>query len=278
LYKFLDEHFEEDSERIKEEFTNSPLIFVPDTNNKYYREYEVLWKDVSNIFGKNRVYLEKYYPKLKKFFLEKLRISEKPNPKDYADVLCSISEKSDVSSEDKKIIIRIYEELNRNLNPDKVENPISEEDWWNDFIEKPIFLTDKGEFWSNDEDIFINDNNELYELFKDEEDIGFLWLPDGYHPDKIKFFIKACSIHYLSENVEIEPLVEKTTLSKDDKRTKLIQDVIPYVLRYLYWSENLKYEKFKGNGTLEKIGAIEVYVTDNLRVRYSITVTPQVNP
>ena len=115
-----------------------------------------------------------------------------------------------------------------------------------------------------------NESKQVYELFKDEEDIGFLWLPDGYHPDKIKFFIKACSIHYLSENVEIEPLVEKTTLSKDDKRTKLIQDVIPYVLRYLYWSENLKYEKFKGNGTLEKIGAIEVYVTDNLRVRYSI--------
>ncbi|MCD6398645.1 MAG: DUF3883 domain-containing protein, partial [Candidatus Aenigmarchaeota archaeon] len=102
------------------------------------------------------------------------------------------------------------------------------------------------------------------------EDIGFLWLPDGYHPDKIKFFIKACSIRYLSENVEIEPLVEKTTLSKDDKRTKLIQDVIPYVLRYLYWSEYAEYEKLKKNGTLEKILAIEVYVTDNLRVRYSI--------
>jgi len=208
LYKFLDDHFEEDSERIKEEFANKRLIFVPDTNNKYYRENEVLWKDVSNIFGKNRVYLEKHYPKLNKFFLEKLGISEKPIPKDYADVLCSISEKSVVSSEDKKIVIRIYEELNRNLNPDKIENPISEEDWWNDFIEKSIFLTDKGEFRSNDGDIFINDTNELYELFKDEEDIGFLWLPDGYHPDKIKFFIKACNLRYLSESVEIEPLLE----------------------------------------------------------------------
>jgi len=271
LYKFLDKYFEEDSERIKEEFTNSPLIFVPDTDNKYYRENEVLWKDVSNIFGKNRVYLEKHYPKLKKLFLEKLGISEKPIPKDYADVLCFISEKSKISNEDKKIIIRIYEELNRNLNPDKVENPISEEDWWNDFIKKSIFLTNKGDFQSNDGDIFINDNNELCELFKDEKDISFLWLPDGYHPDKIKFFIKACSIRYLSESVKIEPLVEGAThLKKDEEHTQRIQTIIPYVLRYLYWKENAEYEKLKKNGTLEKILAIEIYVTDNLRVRYLI--------
>ncbi|HEC91662.1 MAG TPA: hypothetical protein ENI51_01495, partial [Candidatus Atribacteria bacterium] len=272
LYKFLDKHFEEDASNTKKEFAENSLIFVPNVEKRYYSTKEVIWKDVSNIFGKNRVYLEKHYPKLKKFFVEKLGISEKPIPKDYADVLCSISEKSEISNEDKKIIVRIYEELNRNLNPDKIENPISKEDWWNDFTKKPIFLTNKDKFWSNNGDVFINDNNELYELFKEKKDIGFLWLPDGYHPDKIKFFIKSCGIRYLSENVEIEPLVEKTTLSKDDERTKLIQDVIPYVLRYLYRGENLKYEKLKGNGTLEKIGAIEVYVTDNLRVRYSIKV------
>ena len=273
LYKFLYEHFEEDSERIKEEFANKPLIFVPDADNKYYQKNEVLWKDVSNIFGKNRVYLEKYYPELKTFFLEKLGISKKPIPKDYTDVLCSISEKNKISNEDKKVIIRIYEGLNRNLNPDKVENLISEEDWWNDFIEKPIFLTNKEEFWSNDGDIFINDNNELYQLFEDKEYIVFLWLPDGYHPDKIKFFIKACDLHYLSESVEIEPLLEGATpLEKNNDYTQCIQTITPYVLRYLYWRENLEYEKLKENRTLEKTGAIEVYVTGNLRVRYSIKV------
>ena len=272
LYKFLDEHFEEDPVKIKDAFREHPLIFVPGTNNKYHRADEVLWKDVSNIFGENRVYLEKYYPKLKKFFLEKLEIRENPTPKDYADVLCSISEKSNISDEDKEIIIKIYEELNHNLNPNKVENPIYEEDWWGDFITEPIFLIDKDEFWFNNGDIFINDDEELYNLFKDKGDIGFLWLPDGYNPDKIKFFIKACNLPYLSENIEIEPLVEKTKVSIDDKHTQLIQDVIPYVLRYLYRRENEEYGKLKENGVLEKIGAIEVYVTNSLRVKYSINV------
>jgi len=273
LYKFLDEHFEEDNIKIKEEFARNPLIFVPGTDEKYYSSKEVIWKDVSNVFGKNRIYLEKHYNKLKKFFVEKLGISEKPTPKDYADVLVTISEKGEISNEDKKIIVRIYEELNHNLNPDKVENPISQEDWWNNFTKESIFRTNKDEFWSNDGDIFIKDNNELYELFKDEEDIAFLWLPGGYHPDKIKFFIKFCGLRYLSESVEIKPLIEETTeYSKDEKLTNLIQCIVPYVLRYLYWEENKDYEILKEEGILQRIGLIEVYLTDNLRVKYSIKV------
>lgn len=277
LYEFLDEHFEEGSAKIKEEFDENSLIFVPSTEKNYYRSKEVIWKDVSRIFGKNRIYLEKFYPKeLKKFFVEKLGISEKPTPKDYADVLCSISEKTEISDEDKKVIVRIYEELNRNLNPDKVENPISEEDWWEDFTQKSIFLTDRDEFWSNNGDIFISDNNELYELFKDEESLGFLWLPEGYHPDKIKFFIKACKLRYLSESVEIKPLVEEAEYSKDEKLTQRIRSVIPYVLQYLYWKEIEIYEKIKKNGVIEKIAAIEVYAVDNLKVEYSVKVNERI--
>ena len=277
LYKFLNEHFEEDPIKIKDAFKNHPLIFVPDTNNKYYRTDEVLWEDVSEIFGNNRAYLEKYYPEeLKEFFLKKLEIREKPIPKDYADVLCSISQKSNISDEDKEIIKRIYEELNRNLNPKKNEDPISEEDWWKNFIKKPIFFLNRGKFGFNNGNIFINDDKELYELFKDEEDIDFLWLPDNYHSDKIKFFIKSCGICYLSESIEIKPLLESIKHFKKDKNlTQHIQKIVPYILRYLFCKENEEYEKLKNSEMLDKIGTIEVYVTEYLKVKYSIKVNEQ---
>ena len=77
---------------------------------------------------------------------------------------------------------------------------------------------------------------------------------------------------------KIEPLLEGAThLRKDEKHTQRIQTITPYVLRYLYWKENAEYEKLKKNGTLEKILAIEVYVTDNLRVRYSINEWREIN-
>ncbi len=274
LYNFLDEHFEEDVLKIKEGFTKNSLIFVPNTEKRYYTAKEVIWKDVSNIFGKNRIYLEKHYPKrFKKFFVEKLGISEKPTPKDYADVLIDISKKDEISEEDKKIVVKIYEELNRNLNPDRVENPISQEDWWNDFIKEAIFLTDRGEFRRNLGDIFINDDNELYELFRDEEGIRFLCLPDKYNPNRIRHFIEACNLRYIFKSIKVEPLLEESKYSKDQELTNRIRNLISYVLRYLYWRENATYEKLKKEEVFKKIGAIEVYVTEILKVRYSVDIS-----
>ncbi len=273
LYKFLDEHFEEDVLKIKEGFTKNSLIFVPNTEKRYYTAKEVIWKDVSNIFGKNRIYLEKHYPKrFKKFFVEKLGISEKPTPKDYADVLIDISKKDEISEEDKKIVVKIYEELNRNLNPDRVENPISQEDWWNDFIKEAIFLTNRGEFRRNLGDIFINDDNELYELFRDEEGIRFLCLPDKYNPNRIRHFIEACNLRYISKSIKVEPLLEEGRYSEDQELTNRIRNLIPYVLQYLYWRESATYEKLKKEEVFEKIGAIKVYAIKILKVRYSIDI------
>jgi flagellar biosynthesis GTPase FlhF len=271
LYRFLDDHFEENGNRIKKEFDMLPLIFVPSTEKKYYSSQEVIWMDVSNIFGKNRAYLEKHYPKLKKFFVEKLGISEKPKPEDYADVLRSISEKSRISEEDKSTILKIYEELNRNLDPDKVIEPISGEDWWGNFIKESIFFTDKGEFWFNEDNVFINDNSELYELFKDE-DISFLWLPKGYHPSKIRFFIESCGLRYISECVDEKPLIEPSRCSKDEELTQFIQKVVPYIMRYLYWREYAAYEELKRNGIFEKIAQTKVYVTNDIKVEYLLSI------
>lgn len=276
LYKFLDEHFDKDETKIKEEFARSSLIFVPDTGKRYYNSKEVIWEDVSDVFGKNGIYLEKYYSKeFEKFFVEKLGISKKPTPEDYANVLCSISRKKKISEEDKKIILKIYEELNHNLDPNKVVNPISEQDWWNNFIKKQVFLTTRDEFWFNNGNIFVKDSDNLYEQFKDEEDIAFLWLPHSYNPDKIRFFIEACNIRYLSKSVrrKLSNLQEiQSQAQGDNQLTKRIQLVVPYVLRYLYWKESEMYEDLKNKGLIQKIKGIKVYVIDNLKVEYSINV------
>jgi len=273
IYEFLDEHFEEDEEKIKEEFAQNFLIFVPSSERSYYNSTEVIWRDVSNIFGANRVYLEKHYPKLKDFFLKKLGVSEKPTPRDYANVLCTIAEKKDISEEDKKVIVRIYEELSRNLDPEKVENPVDQEDWWKDFIEKRIFFTHKNEFWRNDGTVFIKDNDEICQLFSNEAEIAFLWLPKGYHPEKIKYFIKTCNLRYFSKVVDVIPLLGQ--YSKDNSLTELIQRSLPYMLRYLYWTENSTYEDLKHRGILETIGAIEVYVTKELEAEYLLKIDEQ---
>ncbi len=273
LYEFLNRHFDEDRGSIKQTLSANPLIYIPDTGNKFFTIHNVIWKDVSDIFGENRGYLKRHYhPDLKYFFVEKLGVSEKPLPKDYADVLVDLSQKEKIISEDEPLILKIYEELNYHLNPDNVEENISEEDWWNEFIAKSIFFTENKEFRRNDGDIFINDNQERYNLFKDDKNIAFLLLPQGYHPEKIKFFIVSTGLGYLSKTVRIIPNFDESSCTKHETRTKRVRESLPYILRYLYWKENTEYESLREKGLFEKITNLEVYSVDKVQVKYVLQI------
>lgn len=268
LYEFLDKNYENNEDIINKTFTSNRIIYLPGTAQRYFTSHEVLWKDVSDIFGKNRGYLEKYYPKLKSFFVDKLGVSEKPKPKDYADVLVDLSQKKNIDKEDLELILEIYKKFNNHLNPENNEHLISEEDWWNDFISKPIFWTDKEEFWKNDNDVFVDDNQELYKLFKDNPKIAFLKLPKNYHP-KIQYFIEAVRISYLSKAVTIE-LATGETPEIEQLLTDDIQRFIPYILRYLYQLEYTAYERLKKDGTIAQLKNLTCYSIESLKVKYKL--------
>ncbi len=275
LYEFLNGHFDEDRYGIKRTLSDNALIYIPNTRKKFFNKDEVLWEDVSVIFGANRGYLKGHYPDLEYFFVEKLGVSEKPLSKHYADVLVDLSQKEEITSEDGKIILKIYEELNYHLNPDNVEENISEEDWWKDFIKERIFFTENNRFMRNDGDIFINDNQELYNLFKDHDSIAFLKLPKNYYP-KIKYFVEAAGTLYLSKEVDLSLIDDAGKVSEQDL-TDQIQKLTPYILRYLYKFEYETYKTLKDDkdeGALPQLKNLACYSVESLQVKYKLKGQP----
>lgn len=265
LYNFLNKKFEGNEDTIKTAFLEHKIIYIPETRQIYFTSKEVIWKDVSDIFGENRGYLEKHYPNLKSFFVDKLGISEKPTPKDYADVLMELSKKEIIGNNDEKIILKIYSELNSHLDPEKNEHLISGEDWWQDFVSKPIFWTDKG-FWKNNGNVFVNNNPEFYNLFKNNPEIAFLRVPNNYYP-KIHHFLDAANILSLTRVVEAR--LERYEGEKIEQNlTKRIQMFAEYILRYLYHLEYDIYERLKKDGTFTQLKNLSVYSVDNLLVEY----------
>lgn len=266
FYTYLNDNFVENEKLIKNMFISSELIYVPETVDKYISSEKALWKDISRIFGNHRFYLEKHYPQLKIFFVKKLGIHEKPTPKDYADVLDEITGKSSINKNDEDKILNIYKELNVSLKQDNNEYSFTEEDWWEDFIQKSVFWTNKSEFWENNDDIFINDNEEIHKLFEEKPAISFLKISFNEYP-KLQHFIKAARISYVSEKVKSQ-LHSDTEIFPSENLTEKVRQLFPFIVRYLYFNRNTIYEKSRDDKRLLNLRNLVCYSADKLEIIY----------
>ena len=187
----------------------------------------------------------------------KVKISE---PKDYADWLLGLSQKKELDEKEEKVVLQIYQELNK---PNITSNG-----WWSKFIGEQIIWTNKGRFCTAS-NAFVNDNDEVYELFKDNPQLAFLKLPSNYYP-KLQHFIQAAGIRYLSQAVKTEMAIGKVEKVEDKSLTEQIKALIPYILRYLYKRKHATYEQLKTNGTLVQLKDLVCYQVENLKIKYTL--------
>jgi hypothetical protein len=166
------------------------------------------------------------------------------------------------------VILRIYREINDNLNPEKTDTLISNEDWWEDFVSEGIYFTNRGSFWRNEKDIFINDNDEIFSLFKDREEVAFLDLPRNGYP-RFSFFIGAIDIPFLSKAAKLR-LLESGGNEINKNLTEQIRFFIPFILRYLYQEENGRYMASKQDGTLLHLKEFDCYSVNDLKVEFTL--------
>ena len=268
FYKFLDSHFNDNAEVIKTVIEKHNLIFIPGTSQAYFSSDQVIWKDLSDIFGDTRGYLEKHYPGLRKFFVDNLGISERPTPKDYANALLNIREKEEIETKHEKVIDTIYRHLNIHLDPEQVEEVISEAEWWEEFSEDTIIWTDKGDFDTRFEDVYVNDHEDLYQLFRERPDISFFKLPARSH-QKYRHLISTLEIPYLSQTIETE-VVMKESAESEPELTEQLHGLLPYILRYIFNKANSIYENFKQEGSITELLEIKCYCLEKLEVVYTL--------
>lgn len=268
LYSFLNEHYQGKEFQINKYFQDENLIFIPGISNNYVSSTKVIWRDESEILGDYSSYLENLYPKLKDFFVRKIGVPEKPTAKNYADALIEISKKDSVEKADKERIFKIYRELNKTLKSESPKNQtITQLTWWKEFIAKNIFWTNKFDFRCND-NVFVNDDKELYELFKEKTEIAFLKIPQDQNPAFAPFISKT-GLKYLSKEVKSE-IVHSMDYVEVEKLTNQVNELSIYIVRYLYQEENEIYETAKQDGRLLQLINLTCYGVEDLNVKYTL--------
>lgn len=262
----LDADNVDEADVVQNAFAEQPLIFVPETKQEYYKADEVFWEAFNYKLDRELPSLNRSYPEQQTLFIDNIKVKKIPEPVDLIAVLERISEQEEIGEEDEQNIVTIYKELNTILkrNPEH-----SEETWWKGFVNKFLILVDKRAFWKNDEDIFVNDDPVLYDLFNDFEDIAFLGV-DAAELRDLEHFIKYTGIQELSKSIRSVLVDGGLTPCEDTGLSQHIQQLIPYILRNLYHRHPEDYDRLKKTQKLDYLKDLSCIRLSPIKVEYTL--------
>lgn len=263
IYNLISERFDEKSGDIKNKFTTENLIFNPKTK-KWCKQHEVIWSDSSDSFSEYRFIAQDSYYSVKKFFLEQLAISEKPDAIDYGSLLRDIITGGITDYKD-RTVEKIYIALNKYLDPE-LEDNILQEKWWQDLKKKNLLLVKGKGFCKIDDKVYVNDHQELYDLFKQSESLSFLSV-ERYNITRLKDFIREMKISSLSEEVKVQ-LNECETQQIYKDLTDKLKERIFYIYRYIYHHNYTGFNRLISQGKLSQLQNLKVLSVDKIVVNY----------
>jgi hypothetical protein len=181
LYSFLQDHYHEASDAIDTAFWQEPLILIPGERPRVVRAGHAFWKDVSALFGDGRGYLEPVYPQHKKFFRTQLDVREAPTLEDYGHRLVELAEGGVADAASEKVVWAIYREFDQQMRERRQRDEIVAADWWDEFIDQAIFLSENGTFVKRGE-MVANDSDDYAAAFQERPGVTFFKSSAGRLP------------------------------------------------------------------------------------------------
>ncbi|MEA1972990.1 MAG: hypothetical protein U9N34_06830, partial [Candidatus Cloacimonadota bacterium] len=260
--------FNNDSrEETIDEFIENQLIFVPGENKigKWCSIGDVLWEDAENVLGKDFIYIENFYPKLKEFFVGTLKIKEKADPESFANRWLKLQENP---IQDGKKLKQVMENIYSMLLPIAKEKEQLRPEWWDDFAsDVEIFAQDLS--FETRREIVVPDDGELKKIFSKGE-IKYAWRPEKDSFNQWVPFYEAFEIPRISRSVTID-LSEDTEIEIKPENEYITNSVILMIATWLRERDLKYYTQMQEDNFFDKLIAIKEAITlDTINVQFHL--------
>ena len=200
------------------------------------------------------------YDKIEEYFTECLQIQKGLNVNDLVAILEKI--KSIKGNEvDQKTIYSLYRRIN-----DKIGKKYEE---YSAYLKsKEIYYTDEQSFIFNNNDIFANDDSDIYESFKDCEDIFFFFSDEKDLPN-LSSFLKCSGIEKLSDAIhQHEP--EFDNEKNHERWTKIVKGNWLDIVRVYFHEYKETYDEIvdddETSNKFQYLSEFVVSIVENLKV------------
>lgn len=202
IYKFLDSRFAQHGQNITTRLEDEDLILA-------HHGEAVAWLAPSQVRWTIPNHLREYasagslsamWPDHQGFFVERIGVARKLVADDLVDVLEALSKSGEDGDTLRKAVASIYRELANAIRAADDDEPPG---WLNRLQNGLLLYATRNEWWRNDDDVFVDDEPELTQLFEAEASVAFL----AVSPDSVTLLrplLDALGIRPLSDVIETD--------------------------------------------------------------------------
>lgn len=216
---------------LKDSFVNENLILM---NDEWYKSSELYWNQDPILFSETFTpALEQYFDKNYKRLFLNIGVNE---IRPYEDIFQELLE-DDILEKGKQYIFDIYSKINEWIE----QRPDKKTTWILEFLNKhPILLTRKGMVVLNPNKMYMNDDDELLQKFKDTL---IIFDPPKEQFPKLKSFIDLLNLPPLTSSIKIT--VNNHLYISEKHETEKFKNLILCIETYLYYNHFTLLEKLK---------------------------------
>jgi hypothetical protein len=260
LYRHLERLSEKDSERIKHMFATDNLIYCKSRSNHWFNVSEVAWLSNGQILDRLYPPLQKVYQDFHNFFVRTLGVPEKlPLSK----VIGSLGSLGEIESPRDRIreAVRIYKLANSELPKDTL-SLLRGPEWLRYLRRTPVLIDLKGELKARDQ-IYVNDQPAICELFLDVPEISFLAVSIE-ELQKVRRLMEVLEIRFLSTEASISLECADSGTENFELTTRINRSVV-FFARVLYNRGHKAYEAAKESSAFRQLQQVKTLDVPTLK-------------
>lgn len=260
LYKFLESRFESHQADIQNAFQQKQIVYIASSGDGTWATLEeCCWslpRDLDDYAPAHG--LQASWPELEEFFCTRLGLRKNLTGDEWVATLEALAGDDALEvTRASKLALRIYRGMEACCREAIQAGETKGFDWASRLRSGELIWTRKGQWWHNDDDVFIGDDRTLEDVFSNADGVAFLDIPKDDLPS-VRSVIELLGVSRLSDAVEVTP----PSARGGQEEVKLADRVMSrwrYFIRYLWHKHPDSYWECIEDGRLNGLRAAHAY-------------------
>jgi len=267
LYTALEERLAIEPSSVTDALTRQPRLYAPNAK-RWCTASEVVWESTSALLDSLYPPLDHAYPEHRQFFCKHLEVAKRPSEDALVSALKALPKFDALPEQRQREAYTIYRRLNAALREARESDPEAVPDWLARLRTEDVFLDHVGRLVTSDNDLYIDDQPKLADLFKQHPQISLVPI-ERSHLSAVRMLLDACRIPTVTDRVQYRRL-SASDQESDHNLSKRVRVRAQAIMRLFFHRHHRLFEDSLENGSWAHLSQFEIVWVGELTVEATL--------